>query len=215
MAMTPRAKPSQKKIRLTVVIIVIVVGFIFGWRYIQNNSQGISKQDASARSKGPQNAPLQIVEFIDFQCPSCALGSKYLHEFMAKYPQTVHLELKYFPLQSHSHGVMSAHYAECAARQNKFWAFHDLILAQQDQWKNLMNATPVFDSIAQQVWLRQSELNACLQDEGVREFVLKYKEEGTSLGVQSTPTYFINGEMVVGTKSLTEKLQNFSQNETN
>lgn len=70
------------------------------------------------RIKGEANAPIKITEFTDFQCPSCAQGSKYLKKFMEGHPKAVHLEMKYYPLNMHRHAFMSARYAECAGKSN-------------------------------------------------------------------------------------------------
>ena len=128
---------------------------------------------------------------------------------MKSHPGKIRLELKYFPLNSHQHALMSARYAQCAANQGKFWEFHDLVLERQSQWKNLYNATSAFDDIAAKVGLNKTELNSCLQDEAVGLAINLDKDEGTRRGVRSTPTYFVNGKMVVGYQSLASELGHY------
>jgi len=160
-----------------------------------------------ARTKGNSKADFKVTEYIDFQCPACARGAKTLHEITVKYPTKIYLEMKYFPLdQSHQHAMISALYAECVARQDKFWMFVDLLLEKQNLWAQLTNAEPMFREIAQAIQVDSDKLNSCLMDKGVEETIFKERDFGKALGIKSTPTYFINGKMVVGTKSLQEEL---------
>jgi len=116
------------------------------------------------------------------------------------------MQLKYFPLRNHAHGLQSARYAECASRQGKFWPFHDYLIDRQANWRRLSDATPAFDLMAREVGLDLEVLGQCLADEKTTTSIMKDKKEGDILGVKSTPTYYINGTMVVGTDSLKQEL---------
>jgi len=185
------------------------IAVVYGVRFFIQSSQSQLGVSESVRVKGESAAPLQVTEFIDFQCPACASGAKYLKKFMEEHPSAVHLEMKYYPLKMHKHAFLSARYAECAGQQGKFWPFHDYMIKQQKQWSQLEEAKEAFDFIAQKVNLDFGKLERCLEDEELMKIIQKDKEEGKVLGVRSTPTYFINGEIVVGTKMLKEKLRNF------
>ncbi|MCA9401833.1 MAG: thioredoxin domain-containing protein, partial [Candidatus Omnitrophica bacterium] len=158
------------------------------------------------RIKGPQSAPIKIIEFIDFQCPACAHGSFYLKEMMEKHPDLIQLELKYFPLSMHAHALLSAKYVECAGQQGKFWEYQDQLLKLQNNWKKLQDAKPAFDHIAVNVEVNNPEFEACLASEDTVKKVSSFKDEGKTLGIKSTPTYFVNGEMIVGSNLLSQKL---------
>jgi len=163
-----------------------------------------------ARSKGNRQAPIQIVEHIDFQCPACAYGAKLLKEFMQKNPDQVFLQLHHFPLAMHKHAITASIYAECAARQKKFWEFHDLLIENQDQWKSMEDARPAFQSFAEQVGLKSNALNKCIADPATEAAILQERTLGTERGIKSTPTYFVNGEMTVGATSLMKILNQAS-----
>jgi len=139
---------DKESIAFFIIIACIVV--IYGIkRFVESSSTSPQKQAlAKAKVKGDVNAPIQIAEFVDFQCPSCAHGAKDLKKFMGEHPNTIRLEVKYFPLKMHKHAVLSARYAECAARQNKFWPFHDYLFKGQNKWKRLLDAKPVFEFIS-------------------------------------------------------------------
>ncbi len=188
------------------IIILLCVGFVFGVKlsiklFAKNEIGG-----ALGRAKGNKDAPIKIIEFIDFQCPACAKGAAYLKEKTKEYPSQLRVEVRHYPLQMHRHGFLSSQYAECASRQGKFWSFQDLLVARQSNWSKLFNAKAAFEKIAEEVGLNKGELEACLSDETIDKAIMKDKEEGKGLGVKSTPSYFINGEMVVGSKTLKVKM---------
>ena len=114
--------------------------------------------------------------------------------------------MKYYPLGMHRHAMQSARYAHCAAKQEKFRPFQDILVERQQQWEGLISADSVFRQIAQEAQIDLKQLDVCLQSERTNQDILEEKVKGTSLGVKSTPTYFVNGKMVVGTKLLQQEL---------
>ena len=196
--------PSKRIVTIGIILLGGLTVAGLKW-YKERNAQAIS--GPLVRTKGNRNAPIHVIEFIDFQCPACAAGSAFLKDFMDKHPGLVRLELKYFPLEKiHHHSLISIRYAECAGRQGRFWPFHDLLLTKQSQWANLAEATSVFDLMAREVGVDPGRLKSCLADEALDALINSDKEEGKSRGVNSTPTYFVNGQLVVGGKSLEVKL---------
>lgn len=190
----------------TIWIIIAAAALILGLQvFMANRAKPIDP--AEARSKGSPGAKVQIVEFIDLQCPACAHGAKVLNEFVAAHPQDVRVQLKFFPLvRAHAHAMRSAIYAECAARQNKFWPFVDSVLERQAQWSSLLNAEASFITYAKEAGLDLPKLDQCVNSTEALKAVSDDQTLGNSLGLQSTPTYFINNKMVVGIKSLKEEL---------
>ncbi len=201
--------PKISKKSATVLIIVVCVGAVLGIKFGVEASRGRLHSGESPRVKGEAKAPVKITEFIDFQCPACAEGAVYLKKFMEENPKLIRLELKYYPLRNHAHGLLSAKYAECAARQGKFWPYTDAVITRQKNWSRLTDAKPAFQLIAQETGLNLSALEQCLQDKSIEEFIVKMKGEGDVLGVQSTPTYYVNGKMVVGVNSLKMELDQY------
>lgn len=198
------AKLSKKQV--TVAILVVCIGLVAGIKFFVEFSRGGVPTGNKVRIRGDLQSPIRITEFIDFECPACAQGFQMLKTFMREHPKTIRVELKYFPLSMHPHGVLAARYAECAGRQDKFWPFADLLIERQSNWKRLVDAVPAFEVIAKDAGMNLHELKACLDEPGVIAAIQKDKEEGGILGVKSTPTYFVNGEMVVGVNSLETEL---------
>jgi len=194
---------SKKSKKFTTVLLIFAcIIAVYGYNVFTGRSKNSISAGTQAKVMGDSDAPLKITEFIDFQCPACAKGSKYLKEQMQKHPQLIQLELKYYPLAMHRHGILSAQYAECAAGQGKFWLFHDLLLDRQNNWKRLTDAQPAFNQMVADVNINVPEFNDCLKGGKMNKAIEKNKLEGNTLGIRSTPTYFVNGKMVVGQKSL-------------
>lgn len=198
---------NNSKILAAVLAVGIVVGLVYGYKHLQDARAGESfAQAGDARIKGDPAAPIKVVEFIDFQCPACAAGAIVIKEFMRDNPGAVFLQMKYFPLAGHSHGMISAKYVECAARQGQFWPMHDLVLENQPQWRDLTDARPALDLYARNLGLDPKRLGACLESADTAARLAETKAEGEALGVRSTPSYVINGELIVGFRSLTDRL---------
>ena len=198
----------------TFLIGAVVIVFIGGYK-IYSGSKVKPMDSIAARSKGSAQAKVQIIEFIDFECPACAFGAKTLKEYMVKYPQDIRVQVKYFPLiKPHRHAMAVALYSECAAQQGKFWEFHELLMPAQTLWSPLISADAYFQGIAKQIGLNMPRLNACLSSDEASKAINDDRSLGQSLGVQSTPSYFINNQMVVGVKSLEDQLKTyFPQNQ--
>lgn len=199
---------------LTIGVVVTAIVFIGIFDYIQRTKNPPLMIFPEGRSTGPQEAPLQIIEFIDFQCPECRLGSLLLKEYQDKYPDTIRLGIKYYPLGELNSSV-SAVYAECAARQGKFWPMHDQLINQQNQWRTLVNIKPYLDQLAEKAELDPSALMACINDRKVHAAVLSDQMLGEANFVHSSPTYFVNKKMIVGADSLQKFLEDFLEKTEN
>jgi len=201
------AKLSKREFTI-LLICICIVGVIIAKFLIDYSREGL-KGGAALRSKGNPKASVQIIEYIDFQCPACARGAEMLQEIMVKHPEKIYVQVKYYPLGMHKHAFIAARYGECAARQAKFWPFLDLLLKRQSAWTILDNAEPAFRQVGSEVGINPGKLDACLKEDSVDRVILEEREQGNSLGVKSTPTYFINTKMIVGTKSLTDELKKY------
>jgi len=204
-----KVQPKKpQKISATILVLVLCVVTVLTIQIAKNYFKGQPGSTILARSKGEPSAPVKIREFIDFQCPACAKGSLLLARYLQAFPGKIHLEMRYFPLENmHHHAVRSARYAECAARQGQFWQFHDLLIARQSEWRGLINADSHFQKMARDLNLDFFRMEGCLTSDEVKNLIMKEKEAGSSLGVQSTPTYFVNDQMVVGIKNLEAELK--------
>ncbi len=141
--------------------------------------------------KGPENAPVSIVVFDDFQCPYCARLVPVLDEVLEKYPKEVKLVFKNFPLRNHQYARKAALAALAARDQGKFWAYHDLLFANYSQLDD-----GKFNQFAEQLGLDMQRFEASLQDRDNWAQLSRDAQDGVAAGVRGTPTVFINGRQL-------------------
>jgi protein-disulfide isomerase len=155
----------------------------------------IDTRDAPAL--GPENAPVTIVEFGDFQCPFCAQGAKSLRKFLTMYPDRVRWVFMHYPLRvAHPHAALAHEAAVAAQEQGKFWEMHDLIMRNQT---NIRYGDLV--RYAEEIGLDMGPFKDALDTRRLRGRVIHDLEEGRRLRVPGTPTYFVNGKRVVGAQT--------------
>jgi protein-disulfide isomerase len=146
-----------------------------------------------APSKGELSAPVTIVEFSDFQCPFCAKAVTPLEGIMAGQQGNLRWVFKNFPLGNHADAPLAHRAALAAGEQGKFWEMHDLIFAHQ---KTIKRAHLL--SLASQLNLDLERFQKDLDDPRLEARIQADRNEGVKAGVQATPTFVINGEVVSG-----------------
>jgi protein-disulfide isomerase len=156
-------------------------------RYRAGSPKTIDVTDAPV--KGNANAQVTLIEFVDFECPHCRRVQPVLRQLLEEYPE-VKLYFKHYPLGGHTNARLAAEAATAAHRQGKFWAFTDKV------WANADAITPA----ALEKWAKESGLDvtkwrADLESQAIKDRVQKDKADGAAVGIQSTPTIFINGKL--------------------
>lgn len=144
-------------------------------------------------SQGPASAPVEIVEFSDFDCPYCKRATDILSQVLAEFGDQVHFVYKDYPLPSHPNAFKAAEAGNCANDQGKFWDFHDKMFASQGSLD-----VPSLKEYAAELGLNVETFSACLDQGEHANRVQRDLEIGSAYGVSSTPTLFINGRVVVG-----------------
>lgn len=145
--------------------------------------------------RGPQNAPVTLTEFGDYQCPSCGYYAPIVLEVLHRYPDQVKLEFHHYPLVSlHQWAMSAALAAEAASDQGKFWEMHDLLYQNQDKWSKSQNAEVEFMAYASQLGLDQNRFMQSMHSPAVQERVLADVSRATDAKINETPTFFLNGQ---------------------
>jgi protein-disulfide isomerase len=154
------------------------------------------------RSKGPPNAPVTVYEMSDFQCPYCRkFAQETFPGLERRYIKTGKVRWIFinFPLTDvHAHAATAAQLALCAAKQKSFWRIHDLLFQHQDTWSQLKEAEPFFLSLADSAGLSKPALLSCLEDPQTLQAVRADAEGAARSGAGSTPTFYIEGGLLVG-----------------
>lgn len=155
-------------------------------------------------AKGSPNAPITIVEYSDYQCPFCQRHFQETMPLLQSYIDAgqVRYIFKDFPIHNIHPQAQKAHEsARCAREQagdEGYWQMHDLLFANQEQWANSTNHVDIFKSYAAELALAQAEFDECLDSSRYAEAVNAEVDEGVQLGVRGTPSFFINGQPLVG-----------------
>ncbi len=148
-------------------------------------------------SRGAASAPITIVEFSDFQCPFCTRAEDTINEVLAKYGDRVRLVFRDFPLSIHPFAEGAAIAGDCAREQGKYWEMNRAMYANQAKL-----STTDLASTAGSIGLDVERFKACMASPESHAEVAKDMAEGQALGISGTPTFFINGVMIVGAREL-------------
>lgn len=148
---------------------------------------------ASDPVRGNPSAPVTIVEFSDYQCPFCARVNPTLDLVRNSFGDKVRIVFKDYPLPNHAEAPKAAEAARCAGDQNKYWEMHDAMFANQRAL-----GVPSLKQQARAMGLDGAAFDACLDSGKHAAAVQAGAELGSRMGVNSTPTLYINGRALVG-----------------
>jgi len=168
----------KKGLFLTVLVALMTIGFA--------QAQDSQKTDTKV---------LKITKFSDYQCPACKFYGQMLDMAKEEFGDRLEVTYKNYPLRMHQFAEIASRAAESAKKQGKFIEMHDLIFAGQEQWSK-GQAEAIFIGYARELDLDMDEFKADLNSARINRIVLADKREGSSLGVNSTPTFYIEGKKV-------------------
>lgn len=152
--------------------------------------------DADAQ-KGPNDAPITIIEISEFQCPYCNKAKETVDELMEIYPDKIKLVFKHLPLDFHKDAQKASEAFECAGEQGKYWEMYDKLFASQ---KGLEVAD--LKKYAGELNLKTSQFNECLDSGKYEEKIKNDIKEAGEFGVSGTPGFFVNKQFIGGAQPL-------------
>lgn len=178
------------------VLLGIVV--IFGAYTFYGSADGTIKNNSPNNNMGG-TGKIVIEEFSEFECPFCARAQPTIKQVLDTYGDRVELVYKHFPLNFHPNAQKAAEASECARDQGKFWEYHDKLFANQNAI-----TVPDLKRYAADMGLDTATFNSCLDTGAKAALVAADLADGRSRGVTGTPTFFINGEKLVGAQPFSE-----------
>lgn len=181
---------------LTLLILVGAAIFLSGSPAPQStevaDAKTLLKSDSHATN--PKGAKVTIVEFGDYQCPACGQAHPIVKRILEEYKDKINFVFRNFPLESaHKNARIAALAAEAASEQNKFWEMHDILYENQTEWENSNAPLDLFMEYAKQVKLDEAKFKTAVEKKTFNDRVQNDYEDGIRLGINSTPTFFING----------------------
>jgi len=193
--------------RFVPFIIVALVGFItigagtMLYRAKRPVASTISEEKSIGKEnqepthvRGPAQAPVTLEEFGDFQCPPCGMISGPLLEIEKDYGPKLRVIFRNFPFPNHQHALEAAYAAEAAGLQGRYWEMHDLLYKEQANWSNAPDVKQLFVSYAKILGLEMDRFETDMAGPTAKARVTADQERGKSLGVNATPSIFINNQ---------------------
>jgi protein-disulfide isomerase len=147
--------------------------------------------------RGAKDATVTLLEFSDFQCPFCGKAQPTIDRILATYGNKIKFSFRHFPLeQIHPYALQASYAAECAGDEDKFWAMHDKLFANQ-------NALTQANLIAygKELGLDEAKFSACINSDEKQALIDADMTDGEDAGIQGTPTFMVNNVKIVGAES--------------
>jgi protein-disulfide isomerase len=192
---------------LALAAVVLVGGGLLVWQLTKAQSGGVRLVDdpgpaqAEGYLYGRADAPVQVVEFADFQCPACANFSTITEpDVRSRIIDAGLANMRFYdyPLPQHQNSVPASMAAACAADQGKFWEMHDRIFEGQPDWSEQRNPAGTFRGYARDVGLNVDAWGECYSSGKHQARIEANRKEGERRGVSSTPTFIIGRRLVPG-----------------
>lgn len=162
---------------------------------------GVPAAESKPYVRGNPDAPVEIVEFADFQCGACESFATITEPDVMKRivePGLARYVFYDFPLEQHANSWPASHAAACADDQGKFWEMHDRIFRDQLTWSRARNPKGSFEGMAKEIGLDARAWEECYDDRRHERRIAANLEEGKRRGVGSTPTFFVGNRKLTG-----------------
>ena len=190
----------KKYYYLIIAVLAVVVIYLIA---VRSKPAEYTELSTDRPVKGNPEASVVLVEYSDFQCPACGASQIVVKEILDKYNDKVKLEFHHFPLTSiHKFAYQAAEAAECAGDQKKFWEYHDLLYSHQN---NLQAAD--LKNYAAEVSVNVELWEDCLSTQAKKYAIEKDLNVAKVQGLNSTPTFFLNGQKITDWRNLLEMVQ--------
>ncbi len=182
-----------------IATLVLLVGGVF--LMTRGNNTSSSSDKISTEILVPKDsyqtspsATVTLVEFGDYECPACGAYHPLVKQLLQEFSGKINFVFRNFPLTQHKNAAISAYAVEAAGLQNRFWEMHDKIYETQDAWSTSTNAKDIFVGFAKDLGLDEDKFKRDIDSSVVKEKVHKGLTDGSLAKVDSTPTFFLNGE---------------------
>jgi protein-disulfide isomerase len=202
------AKPASRFYAILGIIAIAGVGLIsFAALRPKNDVTTVDTSVGPAQAQGyvlgNPNAPVQVTEFADFECPACSQFATVTEPDVRKRlidQGTVSLRFYDFPLPQHRNSLAASNAAACAADQNKFWEMHDMLFQTQDQWNGEATSRPkgVFKDLVKNLGMDVGKWEDCFDKRPHMGRIQANRREGELRKVGQTPTFVIGDQMLPG-----------------
>ncbi len=207
---TSHGSPIRHIVLWTIVAVAIGAS-VFGMAKIATRTAPAGGGAATAPAmaaedwvKGNRDARTVLTEYSDFQCPACAFYYPYLKRASEEFGDDLAVVYRHFPLPTHQNAEAAAAASEAAGMQGKFWEMHDLIFDTQRVWEGDKGASGIFAGYATKLGLDAERFKTDAKSSVIREKIRTAYRAGVSIGIDSTPSLFLDGRRLVNPRSYEE-----------
>jgi len=214
---------DKKGVSIFIVVLILLFGVLYALSVFTQQPRALDRisdvdqTELELRSndqvKGNPEANLVLVKYSDFQCPACASAYPFASSLVDEFGDDLAFVYRHFPLPQFRHSLRAAIASEAAGRQGAFWPMHDLIFDNQGIWSGAQDANALFVSYAEDLGLNIEQFVSDLESTELESKVMSDRASGDRLGVQATPTFFLNGEHI-NTGDLPARIQEILQSST-
>ena len=156
----------------------------------------VVREDSHVLSDAGEGAPV-LVEFLDFECESCRAAFPFVEQLRQEFAGELTFVVRYFPIPSHANAMNAAVAVEAAAQQGRFEDMYTRMYQTQSEWGEQQDSkAPLFRQFAQDLGLDMAAYDAAVADPATQQRVEQDRQDGMALGVQGTPTFFLDGELL-------------------
>ena len=197
---------------LAVITLIIIVAAIIGTSYYRKSKQAertstepdsrLVRPDSPALGKA--DAPVTLVEFLDPECESCREFNPFIKQLLKEYEGKIRLVVRYMPL--HPNSRLAAAFTEAAGEQGKYWEMQEILFRRQPEWGERHGQpapapqetpTVLFERYATEIGLDLATVKSAVAQNRFAAKVERDLQDGQSLGVSRTPTFFVNGRRLM------------------
>ncbi len=201
-------KKSASSKTFGLVLGVLAVGGVAALGYVlsrpaQSITLAAAPTDLAAAGvlRGNPDAPVQVIEFADFECPGCGQFATVTEpQVLQQFIESGEISFRFmdYPIpELHANAVAAHNAAACSIEQGKFWPYHDQLFLRQHEWNGFATRSPkrMFEAIGKAVGLDMGKWDECYDSQRMLPQIAANRAEGTRLRVNSTPTFIIGDQM--------------------
>ncbi len=199
---------------IAIVAVLLLVGGVFFLTKTTPSQQRATTGSSNIDSKllvrkdshaiATEGAQVTLVEFADLQCPACGAVYPTIKQILSDYNGKINFVFRHFPLTIHKNSQIAALALEAAGEQGKFFEMEDVLFEKQSEWSELSNPIDTFVSYATSLKLNTQQFKDAIENRKFIDTINRDQSDGFSLGVNATPTFFINQEKTSGVLSFDE-----------
>jgi len=193
----------RNKVFIGVILATFILLFGGVFLFSRNDPSGDSKKIADTilvpkDSYKFTNAstPLTLVEFGDYQCPACGAYHPLVQKLLEDFSGKLNFVFRHFPLSQHANAPISSYAVEASGLQGKFWEMHDKIYETQGAWSGSADARSIFVGYAKDLGLNVEKFKIDIDSKAVKDKISRDMADGNLINIDSTPTFFLNGEKI-------------------